>query len=35
LEKRKQAYEAYHKFAEEHLHLLGINTKLSFEDILK
>jgi DNA-binding SARP family transcriptional activator len=32
--KKKQALEVYRKFAEEHLHLLGIKTGLSFEDIV-
>lgn len=35
LGKKKHALQCYNKFAEEHLNLLGIETNLTFEDIVK
>ncbi len=35
LDKKKQALVSFNKFSEEHLKLLGIATKLSFEEIVK
>jgi two-component SAPR family response regulator len=35
LDKKKQALVSFNKFSEEHVKLLGIETKLSFEDIVK
>ncbi|MDR1370164.1 MAG: hypothetical protein LBJ72_08600 [Dysgonamonadaceae bacterium] len=35
LDKKKQALTSFNKFSEEHVKLLGIETKLSFEEIVK
>ncbi len=35
LDKKKQALICFNKFSEEHVKLLGIETKLSFEEIVK